>query len=78
MSVFYKLDYINTVLILQSLKLSREIHRVDPDFEKLPEAIKRTVTSKSDTLIKDMEEVLSHFEDEKSFQKELERIIKNN
>jgi hypothetical protein len=78
MSVFYKLDYINTVLILQSLKLSREIHKVDADFEKLPEAIKRTVTSKSDTLIKDMEEVLSHFEDEKSFQKELERIIKNN
>lgn len=78
MSVFYKLDYINTVLILQSLKLSREIHKVDPDFEKLSEAIKRTVTSKSDTLIKDMEEVLSHFEDEKSFQKELERIIKNN
>ena len=78
MSVFYKLDYINTVLILQSLKLSREIHKAAPDFEKLPEAIKRTVTSKSDTLIKDMEEVLSHFEDEKSFQKELERIIKNN
>ena len=78
MSVFYKLDYINTVLILQSLKLSREIHKVDPDFEKLAEAIKRTVISKTDILINDMEEVLSHFEDEKSFQKELERIIKNN
>lgn len=78
MKVFYKLEYINTVLILKALELAREVHRHDPDFDKLPDSVKRAVTTNTDMIISDMKNVLSQFDDQKNFQEELQRIIKNN